>query len=69
MTPQIRCTITYDVPEVHRLYAPYQIKPVTSYSGMKSKSKERVLNQEVLISNFLPSTELTQSLFGMKNEK
>jgi DNA adenine methylase len=56
---------SYDVPEVHRLYAPYQIKPVTSYSGMKSKKtgKERVLNQEVLISNFLPSTELTQSLF------
>jgi len=56
---------SYDIAEIHHLYAQYHIKSVTSYSGMKSKktSKKRVLNQEVLITNFLHSTELSQTLF------
>ncbi len=45
---------SYNLPEVHNLYAQYNIIPVTAYSGMKTKKtgQERVLNNEVLITNF-----------------
>lgn len=47
---------SYDVPEVRNLYEGYNIIPVQSYSGMRVKkhSTERVLNREVLITNFQP---------------
>jgi DNA adenine methylase len=47
---------SYDVPEVHKLYGAYHILPVQSYSGMNVNKggSERVLNREVLITNFVP---------------
>lgn len=47
---------SYDVPEVRNLYEGYTIIPVQSYSGMRVKkhNTERVLNKEVLITNFDP---------------
>jgi DNA adenine methylase len=47
---------SYDIPEIHALYAQYFITPVRSSSGMKAKKDgtERVINREVLISNFPP---------------
>lgn len=49
---------SYDAPEIRRLYggSPYHILSVESFSGMKAKKNgsERVLNQEVLITNFMP---------------
>ena len=47
---------SYDVPQMRQLYARYHIIPVQSFSGMKVKKNgdERVLNKEVLITNFPP---------------
>ncbi len=47
---------SYDIPEMHELYAGYHITAVQSSSGMKAKKNgtERVVNKEVLISNFQP---------------
>ncbi len=47
---------SYDIPEVHALYDKYCITPVRSSSGMKAKKSgaERVINREVLITNFRP---------------
>lgn len=47
---------SYDEPEIRELYSGYYVIPVQSVSGMKSSKngKERVINQEVLIMNFLP---------------
>ena len=49
---------SYDTEEVHTLFSGYQITRVESSSGMKTKkdSKERVMNREVLISNYEPRT-------------
>ncbi len=51
-----------DSPEVRELYAnsSYHIISVQSFSGMRVKkdNTDRVLNKEVLITNFLPPTEL-----------
>ncbi len=47
---------SYDIPGIRELYAQYTIIPVQSFSGMKVKKnmEERVLNREVLITNFSP---------------
>ncbi|MBI5563876.1 MAG: DNA adenine methylase [Chloroflexi bacterium] len=47
---------SYDTPEVHELFADYLITRVESASGMKTRkdSKERVVNREVLITNYEP---------------
>ncbi|MBM3156571.1 MAG: DNA adenine methylase [Chloroflexi bacterium] len=48
---------SYDLPEVHRLYDGYNIIPVQSFSGMRTKKDDhhRVPNKEVLILNFEPA--------------
>lgn len=45
---------SYDIPEIHKLYARFYIIPVQSYSGMRVKKNDtsRILNKEVLITNF-----------------
>ncbi|MBF8276824.1 MAG: class adenine-specific methyltransferase [Candidatus Brocadiaceae bacterium] len=47
---------SYDSDEVHQLFNGYYYTYVTSASGMKAKKngKERVINREVLITNFEP---------------
>jgi len=49
---------SYDLPEVHRLYDGYNIIPIQSFSGMRTKKNDhhRVPNKEVLILNFEPAT-------------
>jgi DNA adenine methylase len=48
---------SYDIPEIHALYEGYNITRVQSASGMSAKKGggERVLNREVLITNFQPN--------------
>ncbi len=53
---------SYDMPGIHSLYAQYYITSVQSFSGMnveKNKS-ERVMNREVLITNYAPPAAPTQ---------
>ncbi len=47
---------SYDMPEIRHLFADYFIIPVQSASGMRTKKHEttRVINREVLITNFAP---------------
>ncbi|MCA9924868.1 MAG: DNA adenine methylase [Anaerolineales bacterium] len=49
---------SYDVPEIHALYDGYHIIPVQTYSGMRVKKNgsERVVNREVIITNFDPKS-------------
>ncbi|HQE92784.1 MAG TPA: DNA adenine methylase [Anaerolineae bacterium] len=49
---------SYDIPEIRKLYPDYHIIPVQSFSGMRVKktNAERLLNEEVLITNFTPGT-------------
>jgi DNA adenine methylase len=51
---------SYDTPEVRGLYEQHYIVPVQSSSGMKVEKhgKERVINREVLITNFAPPDRL-----------
>ncbi len=51
---------SYDTPPVHGLYDRYRIRPVRSFSGMKAKKdrEERVLNKEVLITNYSLADEM-----------
>lgn len=51
---------SYDTPEVHALYHAYEIRSVQSFSGMRVKKNgsERVLNREVLVTNFTPTGDL-----------
>jgi DNA adenine methylase len=65
---------TYDTPEMrnHTLMTEYFITPVQSFSGMRVKKTEsrRVLNSELLITNYHPSegiaaTEQPNSQFSM----
>jgi hypothetical protein len=53
---------SYDAAEVHQMYEGYNIIPVQTYSGMnvKKNGSERVVNREVLITNF--DTETSQLL-------
>ncbi len=50
---------SYDRPQVRQLYSQYHIFAVTSFSGMKKKKlgNKRVLNQEVLITNYAASAQ------------
>ncbi|MCA9939694.1 MAG: DNA adenine methylase [Anaerolineales bacterium] len=45
---------SYDMPEIHQMYDGYNIVPIQSFSGMNTKKNgaERVVNREVLITNF-----------------
>jgi DNA adenine methylase len=47
---------SYDAPEIHRLFERAYITPVQSFSGMNTEKhgKDRVLNEEVLITNYPP---------------
>lgn len=49
---------SYDIPEVRELYPQNYVVAVQMASGMKVKknAKERVINKEVLITNFLPDS-------------
>ena len=51
---------SYDKPEIRKLYAQHYIIPVQAFSGMNVKKNEgaRVMNEEVLITNFLPPGEV-----------
>lgn len=50
---------SYDKPEVRELFAQYFVIPVQSSSGMKMEKNgsTRVLNKEILITNFTPPME------------
>ncbi len=50
---------SYDVPEIRKLYPGYHIIAVQSFSGMRVKkaNTDRLLNEEVLITNFTPGIE------------
>ncbi len=50
---------SYDVPEIRKLYPGYHIIAVQAFSGMRVKkaNTDRLLNEEVLITNFTPGTE------------
>jgi DNA adenine methylase len=45
---------SYDIPEIHNLYTNFHIISVQTYSGMRVKKDDtsRILNKEVLITNF-----------------
>jgi DNA adenine methylase len=45
---------SYDNKEVRKLYAGFNIRPLTAYSGMKVKKNgsDRMLNKDVIITNF-----------------
>jgi DNA adenine methylase len=51
---------SYDIPEVRELYGKYFITPVEASSGMRVKKNDtrRVINRELLITNFHPSESL-----------
>lgn len=54
---------SYNTPEVRALYIDNYVVEVQTASGMKAKKKgkERVINKEVLITNYLPnSTSISQ---------
>lgn len=48
---------SYDIPEIHKLFADYFIVSVQSSSGMRTRKDDssRVLNKEVLITNYAPA--------------
>ncbi len=49
---------SYDIPEIRSLYPNNYVVQVQSYSGMRTRknSTQRVLNKEVLITNYLPDS-------------
>ena len=51
---------SYDIPEIRELFAKYFIISVQSASGMRVKKNDtaRVLNREVLVTNYPPAAEL-----------
>ena len=51
---------SYDIPEIHELFADYFIISVQSSSGMRTRKNDssRVLNKEVLISNYAPAVHI-----------
>ncbi len=51
---------SYDTPPVHGLYDRYRIRPIQSFSGMKARKdgEERVVNREVLITNYSLADEM-----------
>jgi len=59
---------SYDKPEIRELFARYFITPVQSSSGMNTEKNgnTRVLNREVLITNFAPPVETSFALDDVK---
>jgi DNA adenine methylase len=59
---------SYDIPEIRALYPQDYIVSVQSFSGMRTekKSNERVLNREVLITNFLPESTAVSKIEGLR---
>ncbi len=57
---------SYDKPEIRYLYDEHFIIPVQAFSGMvvKKGEGERVLNREVLITNFEPPQELVDKILS-----
>lgn len=57
---------SYDKPEIRHLYDQYYIIPVQAFSGMVAKKGkgERVLNKEVLITNFMPPESLAKQILS-----
>jgi len=49
---------SYDKPEIHELFKQFHIQSVSAASGMnlEKNGSSRVVNQEVLITNFVPET-------------
>jgi len=62
---------SYDIPEIRNLYEQDYIVAVQSFSGMKTqkKSQERVINKEVLITNFLPDSTAVSRIEGLRQMK
>lgn len=54
---------SYDLPEIRNMFSEHHILPVQSFSGMKAQKygPERVMNKEVLITNFDPTMPLVQN--------
>jgi DNA adenine methylase len=50
--------LSYDIPEIRALYPENYVVSIQSTSGMKLKKEgtERVINKEVLVTNFLPDS-------------
>lgn len=59
---------SYDNPDIRTLYAQNYIISVQSFSGMKTKkeSRERVVNREVLITNYLPDSVPVDTIEGSR---
>ncbi|RME45598.1 MAG: DNA adenine methylase [Caldilineae bacterium] len=57
---------SYDMPEIRTLYKKYNIIPVQTYSGMRVKKNDtsRILNKEVLITNFEPPSPKSETAAG-----
>jgi hypothetical protein len=51
---------SYDIPGIHEMFSKYYIITVQSASGMRVKKNDtsRVLNKEVLITNYAPARKL-----------
>jgi len=62
---------SYDTPEVRDLYSDYYAVSVQSASGMKAtkQGNQRVLNKEVLITNFMPNSTAVSKLVGARQMK
>lgn len=54
---------SYDKPEIHALFARYNFTPVQSSSGMNTakNGSTRVLNKEILITNFAPKKQASST--------
>jgi len=61
---------SYDIPEVRAMYSKNYVVAVQMASGMKTKKNgnERVVNKEVLITNYLPDS-ISVSRFGDKETR
>jgi site-specific DNA-adenine methylase len=59
---------SYDIPEMYELYPGNYIIPVQSSSGMvtEKKGSKRVLNKEVLITNFPPDSVTVSNIEGSR---
>lgn len=62
---------SYDIPEVRALYPQNYVVAVQMASGMKAKknAKERVVNKEVLITNFLPDSTSVAHFGGQETRQ
>jgi len=60
---------SYDSEGIHNLFNQHYITPVQSFSGMKTKknSSSRVLNREVLITNYPPRLDIPENTVASQN--